>query len=154
MNQNNESSYAVVQNTKSHDNSTDAVPVVIAVVTILILTALLFSMCRWRHKEGGDHQKFDNIPELDLEEMDEVRMMKGKEDGCSTTTRTPRQKRFASISVISRELLGNHLRGTADRVESDESSLEMDSDRDEEAVDCIDTDSDDGEGVQIVVRED
>merc|ERR1712038_1819579 len=99
------------------------------------------------------NKKEYHIPELDLEDLDEVMEMRRRESGCSSTSGTTRQKRFASISVISRELLSSHLRGTAERVESDESSLEMDSDRDEEEVDCIDTDSDHGEGVQIVVHE-
>merc|ERR1712113_299501 len=100
------------------------------------------------------NKKEYHIPELDLEDLDEVMEMRRRESGCSSTSGTSRQKRFASISVMSRELLSHHLRGTADRVESDESSLEMDSEHDEAERDCIDTDSDHGEGVEIMIHDD
>ena len=135
---------------------------IVVVALSLILGSLLFTMwrCFQRQKDKANdtsstvNKKEYHIPELDLEDLDEVMEMRRRESGCSNASRgSTRQKRFASISVISRELLTNHLRGTAERVESDESSLEMDSDHDEHEVDCIDTDSDHGEGVQIVVHE-
>jgi len=147
---------------QNDSNHYDVVIGIVVVAVSLVLGSLLFAMWRCirmsKRLENGDTVSVDkkeyHIPELDLEDIDEVMAMRRRESGCSSTSGTARQKRFASITVMSRELLSNHLRGTADRVESDESSLEMDSEHDEAERDCIDTDSDHGEGVEIMIHDD